>query len=419
MELLKNWFGKKGIEYHEQQWDVKSIGKLVVPETLTHKNAFLLTNSVPELFFPVDFVADRVSKVRYYIADLKGTELPNSELNRFLGDINPLFSFADMVYNYAFSLNSDGNGYHYLSFATAMGSEPSPNNITRWDLLQPNFVDIDEYNNLSMLDVNSVVEFVKRARYCELGAKDKGLELSKLFIDNASMIRRPNYQSLSQGLLWKANKSIDTLLAVYSARYNVYANNGAAGYLAKKGTSGAAGEAMAAAMGEDNKREEILKDINSRNGVTGKRNLWGISGVPIEFVKTLATISELLPFEETLESSIKIASAFQIPPVLVPRKDQSTFDNQAAAEKSVWENALLSQCQTVCDNLTKLFQLNKAKAKIMFDASNVSALVANEKDNEELIKLQLDNIAKMREIAPGANIDNMINEMIKRYETRK
>ena len=268
-------------------------------------------------------------------------------------------------------------------------------------------------------DVKSVTEFVKRARYCELGAKDKNLDLTKLFIDNASMIRRPNYQSLSQGLLCKANKSIDTLLAVYSARYNVYANNGAAGYLAKKGTSGAAGEAMAAAMGEDNKREEILKDINSRNGVTGKRNLWGISGVPIEFVKTLATISELLPFEETLESSIKIASAFQIPPVLVPRKDQSTFDNQAAAEKSVWENALLSQCQTVCDNLTKLFQLNKAKAKIMFDVSNVSALVANEKDNEELIRLQLENIAKVREIAPGANIDSMINEIIKKYETRK
>ena len=94
-------------------------------------------------------------------------------------------------------------------------------------------------------------------------------------------------------------------------------------------------------------------------------------------------------------------------------------DNQAAAEKSVWENALLSQCQTVCDNLTKLFQLNKAKAKIMFDASNVSALVANEKDNEELIKLQLENIAKMREIAPNANIDNMINDIIKKYETRK
>ena len=122
MELLKNWFGKKGIEYHEEKWEVKSIGKLKMPEELSHSNAFTLANSVPELFFPVDFVADRVSKVRYYIADMKGNELPNSELNRFLGDINPLFSFADMVYNYAFSLNSDGNGYHYLSFATAMGS---------------------------------------------------------------------------------------------------------------------------------------------------------------------------------------------------------------------------------------------------------------------------------------------------------
>ena len=419
MELLKNWFGKKGIEYHEQQWDIKNIGKLVVPETLTHKNAFLLANSVPELFFPVDFVADRVSKVRYYIADLKGTELPNSELNRFLGDINPLFSFADMVYNYAFSLNSDGNGYHYLSFANSMGSEPSPNNITRWDLLQPNFVELDEYNNLSMLDVKSVIEFVKRARYCELGAKDKNLDLPKLFIDNASMIRRPNYQSLSQGLLWKANKSIDTLLAVYSARYNVYANNGAAGYLAKKGSTVSTGDALAALTSEDNKRDEILKDINSRNGVTGKRNLWGISGVPIEFVKTLSTISELLPFEETLESSIKIASVFQIPAVLVPRKDQSTFDNQKETERSVWENALMAQCQTVADNLTKLFQLKKAKAIIMFDTSNVSSLVANEKDNEELISLQLENIAKMREIAPEANVNNMINEIIKKYETRK
>ena len=140
MELLKNWFGKKGIEYHEQQWDVKSIGKLVVPETLTHKNAFLLANSVPELFFPVDFVADRVSKVRYYIADMKGNELPNSELNRFLADINPLFSFADMVYNYAFSLNSDGNGYPYLSFATAMGSAPSPRIIPSCAVFLPCFV---------------------------------------------------------------------------------------------------------------------------------------------------------------------------------------------------------------------------------------------------------------------------------------
>ena len=55
----------------------------------------------------------------------------------------------------------------------------------------------------------------------------------------------------------------------------------------------------------------------------------------------------------------------------------------------------------------------------MFDASNVSALVANEKDNEELIKLQLDNIAKMRDIAPNADIDNIVNEIIKKYEARK
>ena len=79
----------------------------------------------------------------------------------------------------------------------------------------------------------------------------------------------------------------------------------------------------------------------------------------------------------------------------------------------------MAQCQTVADNLTKLFQLKKAKAKIMFDTSNVSSLVANEKDNEELISLQLENIVKIRELAPTTNTDNMINEIIKKYETRK
>ena len=41
-----------------------------------------------------------------------------------------------------------------------------------------------------------------------------------------------------------------------------------------------------------------------------------------------------MPYEETLENTIKIASIYQIPSDLIPRKDHSTFDNQEGQERT-------------------------------------------------------------------------------------
>jgi len=310
-----NWFGKRGVEVYEYDSDyqVKNIGNIVIPEKLTSKNAFLLANSVSEIFFPIDFYADRISKLRFIITNKSGREVASSELNRLISDeINPLFSFSDLVYNYVFSLLSDGNAINYLGIPSIY-KKVSPATVERWDVLQPNLVEISEYSNVNTLNISSLNEAIKKAQYLESAGQRQDLQIEQLVIHNVGLKRKSNSVVLAEGLLWKANKSIDTLLAVYSARYNVYANNGAAGYLAHKATANTNSDLEAVIAGA-NKREQILKDINERNGITGRRNLWGVSGVPIEFVKTLATISELMPFDETLESSIKIASIFQIPP---------------------------------------------------------------------------------------------------------
>ena len=417
MELLKNWFGKRGVEYHEIQYDIKNIGNMIAPEKLSHANSFVLANSVSELFFPVDFCADRVSKVIFKIAKASGKIVENTELNRFVSDgMNPLFSHADLVYNYVFSLLADGNAINYIKAPETLGGATA-NNITRWDVLQPNLVEIKEAKKVSLLTAASLTDFIQSAKYQEASDVITALDVNRMFLSNLTAIRRPAYQCLSQGLLWKANKSVDTLLACYSARYNVYANNGMAGILAKK-QAPANGGAFEAAIMEGSKRDEILKDINERNGLTGRKNLWGISGVPVEFVKTIASISELMPFEETLESSVKIAAAFQIPSIIVPQKDNPTFNNVAAAEKSVWENSLLSLTNTVADDLTRMFRLDKIGYKIVADTSSVSALVANEKDNQELIKLELENIDKIKQINPDADVTELVNNIMLRYEQR-
>ena len=412
---ILNWFGKRGVEVYDYDSDyqIKNIGNIVIPEKLTSKNAFLLSNSVPEIFFPIDFYADRISKLIFIIENKSGREVASSELNRLISDeINPLFSFSDLVYNYVFSLLSDGNAINYLQ-VPSLYKTISPNTIERWDVLQPNLVEIGEHANINILNISSLNELIKNAQYLQGSGLRQDLQIDRLRIHNVGMKRRGNSVIFSEGLLWKANKSIDTLLAVYSARYNVYANNGAAGYLAHKATANTNSDLEAVIAGA-NKREQILKDINERNGITGRRNLWGVSGVPIEFVKTLATINELMPFEETLEDSIKIASVFQIPPVLVPRKDQSTYDNQENAERNVWENGLLSMAATVCQNLTKMFGIT-GNVKIGFDASNVSSLTQNESTNQDLIAKQLTNLEKMKQLNPEIDINQVITEIFNNY----
>lgn len=415
-ESVKYWFGRNAGEVYDlsADYDIKNIGNIVIPEKLTDQNAFTLANSVSEIFFPCDFYADRISKLRFYIATKAGKEIGQTDQNRLISDdINPLFSFSDLVYQYVFSLLADGNAISYLGVPSVYKTI-NPATIERWDVLQPNRVMLDEYTNLSILNVSRWSDVIKRAYYQETGmtgAKGNELNVNNLVIQNYSTRRKANSLALAASPLWGANKSIDTLLSVYSARYNVYANNGAAGYLAKK--NNVKGEGFEEAIMDGNKRDDILNDINNRNGVTGKRNIWGISGVPIEFVKTLATISELMPLEETLENAIKIASIFQIPPVLVPRKDQSTFSNQGTAEVTVWENGLYNMAETVCQNLTKMFGLTNTK--IMFDASGVSALQANEMEGEDLTTKKLANLEKIKALSPETDISQAVNEIYLNY----
>lgn len=412
MGWFDNWFGKTGIEVYEQSYETKNIGDIIIPEKLTNNNAYVLANSVPEIFFPIDFYADRISKLRFFIATSSGIERPNTELTRFITNINPLWSFTDLVYNYAFSLLGDGNGISKITVPSTY-KDATPSTIERWDVLQPNLTTFREHNNISILDIYSINELIKQVFYNDGSIYRRELDVNSIRIDNYGLKRQSGSVVKSEGVLWKANKSIDTLLSVYSARYNVYANNGMAGILSKKESRSTS--SMEAVMMNVNKRDEIIEDIKQRHGLTGKKNIFGISGTPVEFVKTIASIAELMPFEETLDCSIKIASILQIPSGLVPRKDQSTFDNQASNEQSVWENGLLSFAQTICNNLTRLFGLNKIGYKIGFDASNVSALVQNETENEDLIAKKLANIEKIKQLNPGIDINPLVNEILLSY----
>ena len=69
----------------------------------------------------------------------------------------------------------------------------------------------------------------------------------------------------------------------------------------------------------------------------------------------------------------------------------------------------------MCDDLTRMFKLDKIKYQVMADTSNVSALVANEKDNAELMMLELNNLKALKELSPETDIEKMIKDLYVRY----
>ena len=406
LDYLNRW-KYKDISYkkgeHDNDQSFSKVGTLEIPDRLTNDNSFILANTVSEIFYPIDFLADRASKLRFYIADKDGFEVPNTELNRFIQSINPLYSFSDLVYQYIVSLNADGNAY--LLKRSIDNINFTVDNITRLDVLQPNLVELQEYRNINLVNVSSRTDIVKRLAY-----DTKEYELNGITINTIDSRLREDSSVLSKSPLFKAYRNVNNLLAVYSARWNSYANNGAVGYLVHDKSSS---NSIADAMGSSTTRQEILDDINDRNGITGRRNFWGISSIPLKFINTLGIIKDLLPFEETLEDSIKIGSVYQLPAGLVSRKDQSTYDNKDTDERSVWENTLTSIVETTLLSLTKEFALNKIGYSIKADYSSVSVLSDNELTKEDVRTKKIDNLTKLNTLKSQSVDPEIIKEIDK------
>jgi len=399
-------------EVDNANYTSESVGNIDIPVKLKDDNTFLLANTVSEIYHPIDFIADRASKLRFFISDKNGKEIEQPDYTRFLKEINPLYSFSDLFYQAVFSYLSTGNVFSYATVPSSY-RKPSISSISRIDILRPDLIAIKEYRNVSPLKVMSFNDLIEEIRYYNFSSNEgyfDRLPVPTVKILQYDQTRQEDSQLLARSPLFKSVRSINNLLACYSARYNVYANNGAAGYLVKKTNS----TGIDAAVGGD--REDILKDINNRNGITGRRNFWGISGVPLEFVNTLADIQKLMPFDETLEDTIKIASTFQIPAVLASRKDQSTFDNQETAERVVWENTIMSVVQTVCEFFTKTAHLDKAELSIQADYSTVSCLQTNETQRQAAIAAELANVQTLAAIAPETDTKKLIEKIMIKYD---
>jgi hypothetical protein len=120
-----------------------------------------------------------------------------------------------------------------------------------------------------------------------------------------------------------------------------------------------------------------------------------MSSVPLQFIKTLGTIKELEPFDETLENAIKIAGIFGVNKELLPKKDNATFSNQTIAEKSFWQNVIKAFANDTAKSLNKIYYLPD-NWTFMPNFTGIEALQEDKKAGLEADGLFIDNLDKLK-----------------------
>lgn len=375
-------------------------------KTFQECDAYSLATNLAEIFIPIDAIADRASSIKYVLRYTATGEVyePKGNLKKKIEQPNPVDRFNDLIYQSVFSKYATGQSFIYTKIPDSY-KYPTVDNISNIWVLNPGVTKaklLKEVPNPFLIkDQSELVEYYKTFFLYDH-------KIAPLYVTHRTSTGM-NERFEAKSPLIKCHRNINNLLAVYQARYNVYAKNGNGGILSRDGGKNMGN--MEEVVDPVN-RAQIIKDLQDRNGITGNKNFIGISSIPLKFLKTLGTISELQPFEETEADMVTIGGIFGVNKYLLPIKEGVTFANFKDAEKGLWQNVIKAVCQDEAKDFSKAYALPEG-IEFVPDFSDVEVLQEDKKTALESDGLLIDNLDKLREA--GQNVDQAYGKIVERY----
>lgn len=368
-------------------WEPTFIREIASPY-VADANFMRLFLSVPEVFFPIDFIASRIAKAHFELKKSKDDSVVwcNRRMNKVLSNPNCVMGWSELIYTHFVYKLATGNAFMRAAF----GDHQSPTErIYRWcdhywALPAPDVKVMPVTNRLPLFGVCDREDIVDSYRLGGWGSETIRIPSWQVWHDRDGIADVFNGSQFlkSPSRLLSVMKPISNLIAVYEARNVIYVKRGGIGFLVslKQDETGTRGLTK-------KEKKEMLEQFDAQYGFGEGKYPIGLSEIPLSFVRTNLSIQELQPFEETLEDAVKIAGAFGIPDVLVPRKDHSTFNNQSTAEKSAYCGVIIPMARQFCEDLTRFLGLDQDGLYLDMNFSDVDCLQQGLKEAEEVKKL--------------------------------
>lgn len=366
---------------------IESMLESIVEGYYGEQNFIQLFYCLPEIFAPVHEIAKRVASANWQLRKIRKTGAlhddeviyNDKDFNRLFTKPNPLMSFNDFIYQSVC--------YELLTgkcFIAANRPSTLPNEyrsiLSLWNLpahevcvnMKPN-VDIYTATDINDLVINYTIPENGRVRAFE---PDKVLPLTTLSLQYGNNLKR------TRSPLCGAKAAIKNLIPVYSARGNIYIQQGPLGAW----VSNKEDEAGRIPLTPTEKME-FLRDLNAHSGVTRGKVPQTVTNQPVQYISTGDSISELLPFDETLADAVAIYATLRVPRHLVPSKDHSTFSNANADMKSFYSDTVIPMANRYAENFTNFMNLAPERKYIYADYSHLDILQENKKEKAEVDKI--------------------------------
>ena len=338
---------------------------------------------IPEVFFPIEYIASRISGGNFQLKKEADDSVVwrNYTVNKLLNKPNCVFSWKEFVHDhFVWKLTT---GTSFIRAVTAI--DVDYRSVLAYWVLPSDRVEVRPPMALIPLyDVSEVSDLIASVNVMGVFGVQMQIDPRQVMIDRdgiATLLSENSYMK-AHSRLDSLRKNIANLLSVYDARNVIFTKRGGIGYIVSRKMDATGTEALT-----ENEKKQLVEQNAERYGL-GKGQLpYGISDVPIDFVRTNLSIAELQPFDETLADAINIAGAYGVPAVLVPRKDQSTFSNQATAEKTVYASVVIPMAKEFCKMFTSFIGLDKSGLYLDVDFSGVDCMQDGMKTEEEVKKL--------------------------------
>jgi hypothetical protein len=378
------------------------------PKKYNCEEAYSLAGAIAELFYPIDMIADACASLDYEVVD-KDTLLPienfgSENFKRLFKRPNPYSKFSDLVYQGVFSKFSDGNVYDYTKIPDSYNN-PNIDLITNIWTLNPTLTKpmLKETipNPWSVKEKSELISYYKTFFFYKHSIDPRYIKHNTMFeIGRNGKGRSP---------LDAVEKNINNLLAVYSARLNVYEKNMNGGIL-----SADSSKTGIEAQVDPVERDKIMNDLQNRNGLTGAKNFIGVSSIPLKFIKTIGTINELQPFDETEVDAMAIASVFGLDADLVPKRAPSKYSNKIDGERKLWQTVIKSTAIERGVELSEAFYLPD-NAVFYPNFQNVEILQEDKKTSYEADKVLIENLTALKE--NGVAVEDNFAKIKDKYDS--
>ena len=371
------------------RWSPAYVEELVRPK-VAGRNYMTLFASVPEVFFPIDYLASRVAGATFRFKRIKDDSVVwnNKALNRIVDAPNCFSAWYEFVYSHFVYRLATGNSYVRAAMADTFENAEKWRYCSNFWVLPADKMDVTaKYGRVPLFGIAEKEDIMSgyRLSYAENASYD--IPEWQVWHDRELL---PSYYAGSWYLKGMSRldsllKPIGNLLAVYEARNVIYVKRGGLGFLVGQKRDATGTDALT-----PKEREDLLRQHFDTYGFGEGQVPYGISNVPLSFVRTNLSIAELQPFDETLQDAITIAGAYGIPAVLVPRKDQSTFSNQSTAEKTVYASRVIPMAKKFCQEFSTFLGLTEAGYYLDCEFDDVLCLQEGLKEQEEVKTLRSD-----------------------------